>query len=189
MRGFTQKLCQTKYFSIAEQNTSSLGPYLLDYLSHEKLCNYSPVILCIGTDRATGDCLGPLVGEQLLHYDDNFKVFGCLHSPVHALNLHQTIQTIYNTIENPYIIAIDASLGDNSHIGYITVSNCPIAPGKGVNKKLPAIGDISITGIVNISGQNATLLQTTRLYTVMQLANSIAAALKYTIDYLDFGPL
>lgn len=189
MQSITQKKCQTHFFSNDNQDTLSLGPYLANYLINENITKYSPVILCIGTDRATGDCLGPLVGEQLLDYDNNFKVFGCLSAPVHALNLHKTIQTIYSTIDNPYVIAIDASLGDTSHIGYITVSNCPIAPGKGVNKKLPAIGDISITGIVNVSGQSANLLQTTRLYTVMQLANCIAAALKYSIDYLDFGPL
>lgn len=189
MRAFTQNTCQTKYFSPAEQNSLSLGPFLVNHFVQENLTKYSPVILCIGTDRATGDCLGPLVGEQLLDYDENFKVFGCLNAPVHALNLHKTIQTIYNTIDNPYVIAIDAALGDNSHIGDITVSNCPIAPGKGVNKKLPAIGDVSITGIVNVSGQSANLLQTTRLYTVMRLANCIATALKYTIDYLDFGAL
>lgn len=189
MQNFTNKPCQTKYFSSIEQDDYSLGPYIADSMIHDNLYNYSPVILCIGTDRATGDCLGPLVGEQLLAYDENFKTFGCLKDPVHALNLKQTINTIYHTIQKPYIIAVDAALGDISHIGYITVSNCPIAPGKGVNKKLPAIGDISITGIVNVSGQNANLLQSTRLYTVMQLANCIASALKYAIDYLDFGPL
>ncbi len=189
MRGFSQKICQTKYFSMDEQEALSLGPYLASYLGQEDLSSYSPVILCIGTDRATGDCLGPLVGEQLTDYDENFKVFGTLESPVHALNLNQTIQTIYDMYQNPYVIAIDAAVGDYSHIGYVTVSNCPIAPGKGVNKKLPAIGDISITGIVNVAGQNANLLHTTRLYTVMQLANCIASALKYSIDYLDFGAL
>lgn len=190
MRTFIQKQCETKYFSTTEQTSVGLGAYLVDCFHQIDIQKCTPIILCIGTDRATGDCLGPLVGEQLIDYHEEFKVLGCLSSPVHALNLHQTISSIYDTIENPFIIAIDAALGDRAHIGYVTVGNCPISPGKGVNKKLPAIGDISITGIVNVSGQNASLLQTTRLYTVMQLSNCIATALKYSIDYLeDFGAL
>jgi len=115
---------------------------------------------------------------------------GCLSSPIHALNLRQSIYHIKNDIDNPFVIAIDAALGARSHIGRITVSNSPISPGKGVNKKLPAIGDISITGIVNVFGQNPGLLQSTRLYTVMQLANCITEALKYSINYFDdFCPL
>lgn len=26
------------------------------------------VLLCIGSDRATGDCLGPIIGHKLRHY-------------------------------------------------------------------------------------------------------------------------
>lgn len=190
MRLLSTKQCKTKYFSANEQSINLLGSYIVDSIRSCNVKDSTPVILCIGTDRATGDCLGPLVGEQLMDYNDAYKVLGCLRAPVHALNIHQTIRSIYQSIENPFIIAIDAALGDSSHIGYVTVSNCPISPGKGVNKKLPAIGDLSITGIVNVSGQNAQLLQTTRLYTVMQLANCIATALKYSIDYLeDFGLL
>ncbi|MDE6025874.1 MAG: spore protease YyaC [Lachnospiraceae bacterium] len=167
-----------------------LGKFIVSLLPKEELMNYTPIILCIGTDRATGDCLGPLVGEQLINYDSRFTVMGCLQAPVHALNIRETIYSINTEIENPFIIAVDASLGLVSHVGYITVSNEPILPGKGVNKRLPAIGDVSITGIVNVSGQSPGLLQSTRLYTVVQLANCIADALKYAIDYLDdFCPL
>ena len=136
------------------------------------------VILCIGTDRATGDCLGPIVGEHLKKDLPDIPVYGTLENPVHALNLEQTIHDIYHLYKNPYIIAIDASLGIPEHIGYATLSRTPLVPGKGVNKKLPAIGNLSITGIVNVAGfPNSVLLQSTRLHTVMTLANCIRNAL------------
>lgn len=157
------------------------------------LLNNSPniadniVILCIGTDRATGDCLGPLVGEHLKKVLPAIPVYGTLKTPIHALNLEETIEEIYTYYSNPFIIAVDASLGIAEHIGYATLTHAPLCPGKGVNKKLPAIGNLSITGIVNIAGfPNSVLLQSTRLHTVVTLAECISNAICYYIieDYL-----
>lgn len=54
------------------------------------------IILCIGTDRATGDCLGPIVGYKLKKmFLDNVTVYGTLSQPVHAKkNIEETILTI-----------------------------------------------------------------------------------------------
>lgn len=145
------------------------------------------VILCIGTDRATGDCLGPLVGEHLKKVLKDVPVYGTLKTPIHALNLKETIEEIYLFHPNAFIIAVDASLGIAEHIGYATLTPAPLCPGKGVNKKLPAIGNLSITGIVNVAGfPNSILLQSTRLHTVVTLADCISNAIyKYfTEDYL-----
>lgn len=178
--------CVTEYFDVANNYSyMELGKCITRNLLEQNIFDYSPVILCIGTDRATGDCLGPLVGEQLQKYNHRYNVLGTLSYPVHALNLQKAINLIYNEVRHPFIIAVDAALGGRSHIGYISVSNCPISPGKGVNKKLPAIGDISITGIVNMLSHNPGHLQSTRLYTVMTLADCIADALKFSIDYLE----
>lgn len=186
MRGIFAKKCETEYFDIIEDMSYiTLGKRIVEYLADVDIKEYTPIILCIGTDRATGDSLGPLVGTQLKNYNSRYTVIGDLKAPVHALNLRQTLDSIYSKIHNPYVIAIDASLGVSNHIGRITISNCPIAPGKGVRKKLPPVGDISITGIVNVSGQSPSLLQSTRLYIVMQLAQCISEALKYSIDFLE----
>ena len=180
------KKCETEYFDIIDDLSQvTLGKKIVRHLLDADISNHTPVILCIGTDRATGDCLGPLVGNALKSYHNKYMVVGDLKSPVHALNLKPTLDDIYSNIDNPFIIAIDASLGSAKHIGRITLSNCPIAPGKGVNKKLPVVGNISITGIVSMSGQNPSMLQSTRLYVVMQLANCISGALKFAIDYLN----
>ena len=53
------------------------------------------------------------------------------------------------------------------------------APHPGVSKKLPAVGDLCITGIVNLSGFGGQmLLQTTRLSLVLELASFIAGGLR-----------
>ena len=141
------------------------------------------VLLCIGSDRATGDCLGPIIGYKLstLSHPD-LVIYGTLSEPVHAKNLNDTISKIKKLHKNATIIAIDASLGSYDHIGYITLGEGALYPGIGVNKELPCVGDIHITGIVNLSGMlNNMLLQTTRLSVVMQLADFICYGIRYSI--------
>lgn len=140
------------------------------------------IVVCIGTDRATGDCLGPLIGYKVkdMKYQ-NVHVYGTLDEPVHAKNLCEYIE-LFNKFKNPFIIAIDACLGRLERIGFINIKEGPLSPGSGVNKNLPAIGHINITGIVNVGGfMEVMILQNTRLSIVMNMANLIANGLKYNM--------
>lgn len=141
------------------------------------------IFLCIGTDRSTGDSLGPLVGEKLKFLIKN-KVFlyGNLETPVHAKNLCDVLAEIDAIYSNPFIIAIDACLGSLQNIGKIFIENRPLSPGAAMNKDLPAVGNISITGVVNISGAlEFMVLQNTRLFIVMQLADIISKGIYHSI--------
>lgn len=133
------------------------------------------VFLCIGSDRLTGDCLGPYVGKELLsHSTGRVHVYGTLKNPVHALNLSNISAMIRKQHPKALVIAIDASLGQKKHLGYVTIGNGSLYPGAAVQKNLPPVGDIHITGIVNTSGMLEHLtLQTTRLSTVIALADTI----------------
>lgn len=145
------------------------------------------VILCIGSDRATGDCLGPIIGHRLSRQKKDFSIYGTLEKPVHAKNLGIAVEFIQTYHKNALIIAIDASLGVSEHIGYITLGEGALSPGVGVDKQLPSVGDLFITGIVNLSGFGGQmLLQTTRLNTVMQLADFISLGLyrSLTTEYV-----
>ena len=72
----------------------------------------------------------------------------------------------------------NASLGQKKHLGYVTIGNGALYPGAGVQKNLPPVGDIHITGIVNTAGLMEHLtLQTTRLSTVVALADVIAGGI------------
>ncbi|WP_055106429.1 spore protease YyaC [Paenibacillus ihumii] len=137
------------------------------------------VVVCIGTDRSTGDCLGPLVGTALAKYNcPHFHLYGTLDEPVHAMNLKDTLQQINTTFVDPYIIGIDACLGQTTSVGSIQVVQGPLRPGAGVNKELPPVGDIHLTGIVNVGGfMEYFVLQNTRLSLVMRLSEIIASSL------------
>lgn len=138
------------------------------------------VFLCIGSDRVTGDSLGPLIGYKLSERPSNrYEIYGTLKSPVHALNLQETLEHIYKKYTNPFIIAIDASLGTHKHLGLITLGKGSLTPGAGVKKDLPKVGDLFITGIVNVSGVLDTiLLQTTRLSIVMSMVDCITLGIQ-----------
>jgi len=145
------------------------------------------VLLCIGTDRSTGDCLGPLVGTKVNAFGQNyFHIFGTLEEPVHAGNLKEKIEQIKNLYEDPFIIAVDASLGRLESVGFINIGDGSIMPGAGVNKELPPVGDLHITGVVNVGGfLEFLVLQNTRLNTVMRMAEVIAKGLARTANELS----
>jgi len=127
---------------------------------------------CIGTDRATGDCLGPLVGTNLKRL--GYSVLGTMGEPLHAQNLIRELQKVPIIYDHHLVLAIDASLGRLEDIGTITLANYPLQPGSGVHKDLPPVGNISIMGIVNMGGfLELQILQCTRLNTVMKLASDI----------------
>lgn len=159
--------------------TASLRDLLIKHNSEQR----EIVLVCIGSDRATGDCLGPIIGQKLsIHQkrpnQKGFHIYGTLEKPVHAKNLETTVSFIQTFHPEALVIAIDASLGVMEHVGCITLGEGALCPGIGVDKNLPSVGDIFITGIVNLSGFGGQmLLQTTHLNLVMQLADFISLGL------------
>lgn len=107
------------------------------------------VFFCIGTNQVTGDSLGPLIGSQLKRLRlPHTAVYGTMDHPIHALNLERAWENVKKKHPGSCFIAIDASFGPKTHLGNICIENRPVHPGQGVGKRLPAVGDISITGIV-----------------------------------------
>lgn len=147
------------------------------------------VVICIGTDRSTGDCLGPLVGTALSKYANlPFHLYGTLEDPVHAMNLQETLDQVAATFDNPFIVGIDACLGQSSSVGCIQIVQGPLRPGAGVNKELPPVGDVHMTGIVNVGGfMEYFVLQNTRLSLVMRLSEIIASSLYSAIKEWNRG--
>lgn len=139
------------------------------------------ISFCIGSDRSTGDSLGPLVGYMLQQKQPHNKyVFGTLDNPVHATNLKDKLSYINGSYKNPIIIAIDACLGKIDSVGNVAYVTGPLRPGAAVNKDLPPVGDMAISGIVNVGGfMEYLVLQNTRLSLVMSMADKIAKVLHW----------
>ena len=64
------------------------------------------VVVCIGTDRAIGDALGPLVGTMLKNSDFKYPVYGTLDNPIHALNIYESIEHIKKSHPNKDVIDV-----------------------------------------------------------------------------------
>lgn len=140
------------------------------------------IVLCIGTDRSTGDALGPLTGSRLRSLHLHPHVFGTLDDPVHATNLAEMLHYIQQSFTKPFVIAVDACLGRMENVGYVSLGRGPLKPGAAVNKELPPVGDAYITGIVNVGGfMEHLVLQSTRLNLVVKMADTIAHGLAYSL--------
>ena len=133
------------------------------------------VIVCIGTDKCIGDCLGPLVGSILIENFYPLPVYGTLSSPIHALNIDERLNEIYVNHPNASIIGVDACLGDEEDIGQIRIRDYAIHPGKGVGKELPEVGVASVIGIVDSSNNSEFFFsRSIRLSFIMNMAKILS---------------
>ena len=132
-----------------------------------------PVVLCIGSDRLTGDCLGPLVGNFLIkEYNVPTFVYGTLARTVTALNLRDTVTFIQKAHPSKKLLVVDASLGSSKEVGQIRLTRGGICPGAASGKELGRCGDLAITAVVNTLPDKS--LATTKLGFVHDLAGVIA---------------
>lgn len=149
--------------------------------------NDDTIIICIGTDKCIGDCLGPLVGTILKDNLFPLPVYGTISNPIHALNIAKRLEEIHSLHPNACIIGIDACLGETKSIGEIHTRDYAIHPGKGVGKSLPDVGSSSIIGIVD-SSDNADFFssRSIRLALVMDMAKVISYGILHAF-YISSG--
>lgn len=134
------------------------------------------VVLCVGTDRSTGDAYGPLVGTFLEQV--GIPCVGTLADPCHAVNLEEKYEQLKRDYPDHFVLAVDASLGQFHKVGELYYHPEPLVPGAGVQKELIPVGDHSLTAVVNVSGyMGYFVLQNTRLGLVYELAQTTAQAL------------
>lgn len=139
-----------------------------------------PVVLCIGSDLAVGDSLGPVTGTLLrrLGAETCGFVYGTLKSPVTAKEVKYVNAFLRKTHPNSKIIAVDAAVGEEEDVGLVKVYDSALRPGSGANKRLGKVGDVSILGIVaRKSAFSYSLLNLTRLNVVYSMAEIIANAI------------
>lgn len=130
------------------------------------------VVLAIGSDRVTGDCLGPLVGHTLAMR--GVTVYGGLRSPVNALNIGEVTEIIKKRHPSAFIIAVDSAVGADEEIGKVRVIPRGLRPAAATGCPLPRVGNISVVGIVSPKRLGAKALGEVRLGSVFSIACIIA---------------
>lgn len=173
----------TKQAFEAEDFASRLYDMICE--EQEKGKNDGVLFLCIGTDRSTGDSLGPLIGYKLKdRHLKRLEILGTLERPVHAMNLETYQAVLKLNYPNHVVVAVDASVGSMENIGCVTLGKGALKPGLGVSKELRAVGDIFITGIVGSCGNyDPLMLQSIRLSIVMRMADCISRSI-YLVEKL-----
>lgn len=162
--------------------TTFLPPYhgLAAALRSEVAELANPIILCIGSDRLTGDCLGPLVGSALTReHNVPTYVYGTLHRTVTALNLNDTLSFIRTRHPDSTLIVVDACLGGEADVGSIRLLRGGIRAGSASGKKFRPCGDLAVTAVVN--RMPASTLSSTKLGFVSDLAGVISVTLAAAI--------
>lgn len=177
---------ETKYFNTADRYVQWKMNHALYEMVQGTDKNYDNIcVICIGTDRSTGDSFGPLTGHMLSGLSLlEFDLYGTLEHPVHALTLPDVLRGI--DIENTLVIAVDAGVGDPDMVGNIGMSFGPVKPGSGLGKTLPDVGDISLTGIVAMGGfAPFVMLQNAPLGLVYNMAERTYFAIQYALSTLQ----
>ena len=107
------------------------------------------VVICIGSDKVSGDMLGPLVGSALRDdYDLPCPVYGAVGESVNGVNLASYVRMIKRRHEGSRLIAVDAALGKESDVGKIRLKRGGVKAGGALDRKIDAVGDLGIVGIV-----------------------------------------
>ncbi|ARJ39049.1 spore protease YyaC [Sporosarcina sp. P21c] len=168
------------HYRISSKETGVVWKLSSYFMQHIPFKQQPIIFYCIGTDRSTGDSLGPLTGSYLSELSlFPYTVVGTLQDPLHALNLQQRIELTKSLYPDAFVVAIDACLSKKDAVGDLLFHSGPIAPGKAVGKELPLVGDVSVKGIVNVGGfMEQAVLQSTRLHLPFEMSRMIGRALQ-----------
>lgn len=171
----------------AQEGVTTAVYQILRALAVKKTCktgsdsaNEPPVVVCVGSDLAIGDALGPIVGSMLKYKTQGLHtyLYGTLSAPVTAKDIAYLRKFLRETHKGSTVLTVDAAVGQNGDVGLIKVLDEPLKPGAGANKKLGSIGHASILGVVNEKSLHTYgIFNTTRLNLVYTMAEIISESI------------
>lgn len=139
-----------------------------------------PVIICIGSDKISGDCVGPLTGVALRE-KLNIKafVYGTTENAVHGKNLAAYLAFIQSVHQNNPIIAVDACMSDCHRAGEIKVIKGGVHPQRALTRRKNPVGNLGVLAVVSKTSANPlSALMSVAIDDVEKLSNKVAFALK-----------
>jgi putative sporulation protein YyaC len=144
-----------------------------------------PVVMCIGSDRVSGDLLGPAVGKKLVEYNLRAYVYGVTGRNINGANIDFYDGFIREVHKDSKVVAVDACLGAEKEIGKIKVGNRGVGAGHAVRKTGKRYGDIGIVGIVAENAEdNVMQLLSVEVSLVEELSARIAEYLAENLERL-----
>ncbi len=140
------------------------------------------VVVCIGTDKISGDSLGPIVGSLLR---DKHRlpcpVYGVEGKTVNGLNLADYRRFLLAHHPDSTVIAVDAAVGRPDELGTVKIRKGGIKAGGALGRDDP-IGDVGVLGVVGIKGGDAlATLMAVPYPEVVALAEKIALRIATTL--------
>ena len=107
------------------------------------------IFLCVGTNKIMGDAIGPVVGDNLKYIENDFiKVYGTTKNTLNFSNAQYIIENIYERYQKPFLITIDAALGNKKNVEKIFIGNGIIKLGNALEKRICFYSDITIKCVV-----------------------------------------
>jgi len=139
------------------------------------------VVICIGSDRVSGDMLGPLVGSALREeYRLPCPVYGWIGESVNGLNLEEYLAMVRVKHPHSLLIAVDAALGKTEDVGKVRLKKGGIKAGGALERKGEKIGDLGVIGVV-ASERPAREVYAALLSVPFSLVESLAARIALLI--------
>ena len=136
-----EKSLYEQYIKFIQELEKNIYDFKFDYTNL--------VILCVGTDLVVGDSIGPAIGSKLKNIESEFlSVYGDLENTLNFSNAKTIINKIYNEFEKPYIITIDAALGNKYNVGRIILNKGYIKLGKALDKSICMYSNLNINCVV-----------------------------------------
>ena len=140
---------QTQLFEAKKAFVVEKRRFALNFAPLGNTRGMETVIICIGSDRVSGDMLGPLVGSRLREeYHLPCPVYGAVGESVNGLNLDEYLHMIDLRHKQSRIIAVDAALGKGEDVGKIRLKKGGIKAGGALDRKGEKVGDIGVVGVV-----------------------------------------
>lgn len=138
-----------------------------------------PIILCVGSDKISGDCVGPLVGDMLTNrFGVRCFVYGVSGRSVNGKNLSEYIDFISKVHPDSPIIAVDACVSNCLAVGTVKVIDGGISPRRAVTNTTKTVGDLGILGVVGKpSTDTLSTLMSVSIDNVIKISFKIAFAL------------
>ena len=110
------------------------------------------VVVCVGSDKISGDALGPMVGTMLRRRGLPCPVYGVEGDPVNGVNLAEYRDFLRRYHPNVPIIAVDAAVGKPDEIGCVKYRLGGVQAGGAMGRAEPPLGDLAVLGVVGPKG-------------------------------------